>query len=390
MKKYCLVVGLLLLLSLQMGMAHGSSNWKKAFVVRVLDNQHVLLSDDRVVRLIGIQAPDRFAPRPSEQCLTRPIWRALRELLEQKPIRLRTDKAVAQTGSTLPAHIKLPDGTSLAEWLLHKGWARLEADVDHSYVKKYHTAQNQAQSQHRGIWGQCSTSPLRARLRANGHLGPEFRERYAQYLAPISVGRVSRVLSGQHFELENGLVIRLLGIETPSPQDERTAYACFGTQAKDYLTSLIADQKVFLKQDISQFNSDGQLLRYVSLKPTNKRGREEVFVGEAMISAGYARSAWAEPDTYFRDRFDQLEAEQWQSPRGAWTECLGDMMVSEQEKENVEYDPDCPIKGNISGTKSNPVRTYHTPKSQWYKNLKYEECFETEEIALKAGFRKIR
>ena len=77
--------------------------------------------------------------------------------------------------------------------------------------------------------------------------------------------------------------------------------------------------------------------------------------------------------------------------------CLGRMRPSISSSSNdsaiklynqyrlVKIDPDCPIKGNVS--KSSKI--YHMPGGQFYDRItKPEECFENEQDAALAGYKK--
>jgi hypothetical protein len=50
----------------------------------------------------------------------------------------------------------------------------------------------------------------------------------------------------------------------------------------------------------------------------------------------------------------------------------------------IPIDPDCPIKGKATKT----TKIYHVPEGVGYIKLKATDCFQTEDEAVKAGFRK--
>gem|GEM_PF-5319123 len=81
------------------------------------------------------------------------------------------------------------------------------------------------------------------------------------------------------------------------------------------------------------------------------------------------------------------------NPPNWWQQCAKQVIVQSGDsvvEPELIYDKDCPIKGNIAGSKKNPKLTYHTPLSGWYKRIKYEQCFETEAEAQTAGFIKVK
>lgn len=82
---------------------------------------------------------------------------------------------------------------------------------------------------------------------------------------------VKNVLSANTIELNNGLVVKLLGIKT-IPQ--------FEGQAIDFLQEKFKKRKVFLKYDSVKYDSDNKLLCYVYLD-------NKTFINNHLIRTGY-------------------------------------------------------------------------------------------------------
>lgn len=361
--------------------------WEKNVLKKVLNTEEYFLADREKVRLAGIDIPDISIPRGKDECYSRSVFRYL-QTLEGQEI-----KVLRETEDPSLVHIKLKDEENLTTILLEHGMAKLENEkFAVRYVKAYKEAENIARSQDRGQWDACGINKyIRLRERM-GTAWRDFRHQFVQFLAPISVGRVRSVLSGNRFQLENGLVVRLLGVEVPDPLDSRNGFACFGSRSKAYLESLILGERVFLRRDMNEIDEDRELPRYVYL-PKSRRA-PKVFVNKKMIQDGYGKSYWGEEDVYFQKVFDEEQKQLFSDPRGAWVDCIEQMVNNKIEQKRGEHvlntDENCPIKGNISGSKSNPTKTYHTPLSGWYKRIEEEACFETEEAAEGAGFRKVK
>lgn len=82
---------------------------------------------------------------------------------------------------------------------------------------------------------------------------------------------VKNVLSANTIELNNGLVVKLLGIKT-IPQ--------FEDQAIDFLQEKFKKRKIFLKYDSIKYDSDNELLCYVYLD-------NKTFINNHLVRTGY-------------------------------------------------------------------------------------------------------
>lgn len=357
--------------------------WEEVSVRKVLDNSHFQLSDDRVVRQVGIVPPDLLAPTLAERPLCRKTFRLLKILLVGESVKILPEESFENSPGPLPVHLKLSEGEYLAEVLLREGLTLLERkDPDIRFFSTYEKAEKEARENFRGRWGDTDVQKARRKIRAQAsRASQEFRKKYAPFFAPIAVGKVQRVLSGDLVELENGLQIRLLGIQTPPPGNNPSGLDCFGTAAQKHLSSLLEEKTVWLQKDVSDFGERRELLRYVFLP------EERVSVNEQMIRDGFARSFWITDDHRLKEVFEDAQLRAYQEAAGAWQSCVGALLFSEKNKGiSRPIDRDCPVKGNISRGK----KTFHTSASGWYQRLQPERCFATEAEALDAGFEKVK
>lgn len=76
---------------------------------------------------------------------------------------------------------------------------------------------------------------------------------------------VSRVIDGDTFEIEDGLKVRMLGVDTPETVDVRKPVGCFGKEASSETKKLLSRKLVILQKDISNTDKYNRLLRYVFL-----------------------------------------------------------------------------------------------------------------------------
>lgn len=96
--------------------------------------------------------------------------------------------------------------------------------------------------------------------------------------------------------------IRLLGIDAPESNKTRYKYLeCFGTEAKNYLKSLIDKKKITFQFDSSQDQKDiyDRLLAYVFLDDEN--------INQTMIEDGYAKEYTYKTAYNYQSQFKQAE-----------------------------------------------------------------------------------
>ena len=359
-------------------------NWETVRVNHVLDNKHFSIANGDIVEILGIDPPDLFFPTKSDRPLARKTFRLLKLLLENKEIKILEDQIFRSKNGIFPRHVKLDDGKYLSELLVENGFSRFSSDGENiKFDKKYKTAETRAKKDYCGIWGDTDEQKSLRQIRAKSSIAArKFRKKYAPFFAQIAVGRVEKVLSGDKIQLGNGLKIRLLGIQAPKKDESAVGLECFGAEAKTFLETEILGKTVWLQKDVSDLAERDTLLRYVFLP------EEKISINEKMISNGFARSHWITKDKKFREKFEDLQLEIFENPRGAWLSCVEKILALPQKKEKKSYDVDqnCPVKGNISGTK----KTFHTAESGWYERLQPEQCFETETAAIAAGFEKVK
>ncbi|MCK5460454.1 thermonuclease family protein [Candidatus Gracilibacteria bacterium] len=386
MKKYLIFFVITLSLHIDtFAITNDKHKWREVKVDRIINNEYLLLFDGRKIKIWGIDAPDIFDNRKTDQCFSRPTFRLLKLLLENKNIKIWEKKNLSFYG-ILPKHIKFENGQYLTEFMLKNGMGRFKnPKIEEKFVSKYKKAEIIAQKEKKGIWGFCGIQNSK-----KYSISRSFQKKYAPFLANISVGKVKKVFSGKSFQLENNLKVSLIGIDTPLPTDNRNGFACFGEASKNHLETLILKKKIHLIRDRSQLDENRKLLRYVFLSP--KADTPKTFINKEMIIQGFAKNSWSTKDNHYKKEFTALQKKVYKNPNGAWINCTKEILNQQRNsnKKTLKFDENCRIKGNISGSKKNPVKTYHTPASHWYKNLKEEKCFDNEDAAQFDGFRKIK
>jgi len=203
-----------------------------------------------------------------------------------------------------------------------------------------------------------------------------------------SVHQVTRVIDGDTLVIENGVTVRLLGIDAPEPG------TCFAEEATQYLRALVGKETIRLRKDISGADQFDRLLRYV-LVPANSPRESDVFVNYELVRNGFARTLSVPPDTQYRDLLARAEMSAREANIGGWGYC--DWLDGYQSARPVRAgnipppNDTCLIKGNIS--EKSFGKNYFVPGCPNYNVIKIspekgEQYFCSEVEALAAGFRR--
>lgn len=121
---------------------------------------------------------------------------------------------------------------------------------------------------------------------------------------------VTRVIDGDTVEINGGIKVRYIGIDTPELSDPRSGIVCFGQEAKQKNKELVEGQQVVLVRDISDTDQFGRLLRYVY--------KGDTFINDVLVREGYGRASRYPPDVRYAEMFREAEREAREQKRGLW------------------------------------------------------------------------
>ena len=127
----------------------------KAKVKWVYDGDSLLLTDKRKIRIIGIDTPETKHHRQKAQAYGAKAREALRALLNKfnNQIMLRYGKERFDKYSRTLAHVYLPDGTNISNWLLARGFAKtLAFPPNVKLADCYKQSERVAQTQELRLW----------------------------------------------------------------------------------------------------------------------------------------------------------------------------------------------------------------------------------------------
>ncbi len=307
MKKIIIVCGGVLLL--WGASAECAQKWEKVRGEKVLDNQHLQLEDGRVIQFMGIKAPQKFL----DECYARSTYRMLLLLLERETLRL---KIHSESERVYKGEIKIEGKYDLSEFLLFHGGGRYVSEERLSKRKNnaLKKAEKKAKDQKRGLWGRCGVDQWAPVRKKAGRRAMQFRKAYGQYLAPISVGKVVSVLSGNGFLLENGLAIELLGVA------EGQEGSCMEEQGRQHLSSLVNGERVFLVKDRRVTDAFAPLKRYVFIPKTKKKPQK--FINQQIITDGFGLFDEESDTLYFAEELKEAQNRQFYDPSGGGVRCF--------------------------------------------------------------------
>jgi endonuclease YncB( thermonuclease family) len=146
-------------------------NYQK--VTWVYDGDTLRLADGRKIRLIGMNAPEVAHHQKKGQPYGREATETLRALLKkaQYRVRLERGKQAKDRYKRHLAHVFLPDGTDISQWMLRNGWATVMIFPPNvRYITAYRAAERSAQLKKRNIWQQTAYQ-----LKAPRQLKPVYR-----------------------------------------------------------------------------------------------------------------------------------------------------------------------------------------------------------------------
>ena len=225
-------------------------------------------------------------------------------------------------------------------------------------------------------------------LAAGGSYGGyEVTKTYGKYGSRFDarVHVVEEVVDGDTLIIEDGIRIRLLGVDAPESGE------CFNLEAKSALSKLVLGQEIVLEKDQTATDSFDRLLRYVFLHEENPE-MNSVFVNKELVREGFAQSNYVKPNRRYLSGLQAAQREAEEEGVGIWGSCdVGSTTASpDREQASEPYSDECVIKGNIS---KDYTKNYFLPGCPNYKRVKVdtrkgEKWFCTEKEAKDDGWQR--
>src|SRR3989344_1028684 len=148
-------------------------------------------------------------------------------------------------------------------------------------------------------------------------LGFSLRDQSTGYNLPTAnLGvLVTKVIDGDTIEIEGGVRVRYLGVDTPETKDPRKTVECFGKEAYNKNRDLVEGKRVILEKDITDKDKYDRLLRFVYLALEDG---QMLFVNDYLIRDGYGHVLTIPPDVKFAEQFLEAQKQARVNNKGLW------------------------------------------------------------------------
>ena len=122
--------------------------------------------------------------------------------------------------------------------------------------------------------------------------------------------KCTRVVDGDTIVLNNGEIVRLIGVDTPEIKHPRKPVEYYGKEASAFTKRMLEGKEVRLEYDWQQRDKYGRLLAYVYLT-------DGTFLNAEIVKQGYGYAYTKFPFKYL-EQFKQYEKEARENKRGLW------------------------------------------------------------------------
>ena len=334
-------------------------------VKKVIDNHHIQSMDLRTQRLPWITFPDKVLyPDRFDACHYLHVQDYLRDKLTSETVRIDPNRVSL-----------LSKKEDILETILKSGYAHIESNSNTPPPDNLVLAEQQAKQNRLGIWAGCRQYHGKKRPTQHPHL-------YHNQ----TTSTVRDVIESSTLLLDNGKKVRLQYIK-PTIATHSPAHRCIADEAKNRLKALLVGRHIIMQKDKNSHDSFSTIERHVYLPPPSPKTKP-IYINRWLVTQGLA-----EPTHHpIVKNWQPLVVKAIKKNRGAWGKCQKSILswLDPSPKNASLNQSNCAIKGNISGTKSNPVKKYHTSESPWYERVIAERCFDDEETAVNEGFVKVR
>lgn len=135
--------------------------------------------------------------------------------------------------------------------------------------------------------------------------------------------RVKRIIDGDTIELENGEVVRYIGIDTPETrrrEGQEWIYdpQPFAEESAQFNRELVEGKRIRLEYDVVRRDRFNRILAYVYVG--------DLFVNAEMLKQGYAMLYTRPPNVKYIDLLVRLQRQARESNRGLWAGAQADII----------------------------------------------------------------
>ena len=121
-------------------------------VRQVIDGDTMTVSGVGVVRLIGVDAPEKTGSYRQSEPFGDAATRCLKSLVEGQVVRLEYDGPRKDKFNRTLAYVVLPDGRTANEEVIRAGFAETYRRFDFAKKPQFQAAEREAKAAKRGMW----------------------------------------------------------------------------------------------------------------------------------------------------------------------------------------------------------------------------------------------
>ena len=262
----------------------------------VVKGDEIVLQDGSQVRMIGISAPIAHVSQREGNYYGKGGYELTRERVLQKPVRLEYDEQTHDRRGRLLAYVYDEEGNLLQEQLLRSGNAFAASFPPNvRYHDDFIAWQVEAMEQRVGMWDYDLADYDTERDRD-------------KYL--IEGVRVERVIKGDAIELDDGTVIRYIGIDALDSEN-RHLEGEVGHAAYTANRNLVEGREITIEYDVSINDPHGRELAWVFV--------DGELVNAHLVRNGHANVAIFPPNVRYIEQLLVAQDEAAQAGVGMWS-----------------------------------------------------------------------
>lgn len=261
----------------------------------VVKGDELTLRDGTEVRLIGVSTPIAAFSQRQGEYYGKGAIELTKKLAAWKTVRLEYDKQTHDRKGRLLAYAYV-DGKMLQEELLRNGHAFAEAFPPNvKYRDKFIALQKEAMKAKKGMWG----------LKPGEYPKVNEIDKYV-----IEGVMVKRAINGDSIELEDGSVVRYIGIDAPDSEN-RQEKGQVGNAAWLANKALVQGKEVTIEYDVEPKDPRGRDLAWVYVN--------NELVNARLVKDGHAVVAVFPPNVKYLDALFKAQDEAAKANRGIWS-----------------------------------------------------------------------
>ncbi len=137
----------------------------------------------------------------------------------------------------------------------------------------------------------------------------------SSWLYAQEIHTVTRVIDGDTFEIDNGEIIRLIGVDTPETGNAKEPEEYYGKEAFEFMRKKMVGKSVRLEFDNEKKDKYGRTLAYVWLATFEYN---EVLINEVLIISGLGHISFFPPNVKYLHRFTDSHILAFEIEHGIW------------------------------------------------------------------------